>query len=137
MSGDETDTASGVCPKFVRRVEIPWLSPRISQLVHAMDSYEPSVREESMYSRLGNTSLARHYEPCKKNTRTKAISSLPRNWYDDVWFRGLSAGERTFLSVLADVELPSLVSAIIKYVNVDLIYIPGALPPELGCHHSP
>ena len=71
----------------------------------------------------------------QENTRTKAISSLSRNWYDDVWFRSLTAGEHTFLSVLADVKLPSLVSAIITYMNVDLIYTPGALPPELGCHH--
>ena len=66
MSGDETDTTLGVCPKFLQCIKIPWLSPRILQLVHAMNSYEPSFREESMYLRLGNTSLTHHYEPCKK-----------------------------------------------------------------------
>ena len=56
------------------------------------------------------------------------------NWYDDGWVRGLSAGEHAFLFVLTDIELPSLVSAIIYMCDVDLIHIPGTLPPELGCH---
>ena len=114
MSGDETDAPSSIFTKSVRHVEIPWLSPHISELFRAVDSYEPSVREENMRSHLGNTSLLRHYESCKKNARAKAISSLPRNWYDDGWVRALSAGERAFLFALADVELPSLVSAIIS-----------------------
>ena len=77
MSGDVTDAPSSIFTKSVRRVEIPWLSPHISKLFRAVDSYEPSVREENMHSHLGNTSLLCHYESCKKNARAKAISSLP------------------------------------------------------------
>ncbi|KAG6381508.1 hypothetical protein JVT61DRAFT_92 [Boletus reticuloceps] len=110
MSGDETDTPPGVYPKAVRRIEISWINPRISQLFHAVDSYESSIREENMRSRLGNAPLLRHYEPRTKNMRAKAISSLPRNWYDDSWFKGLSTGERVALSAGEDAELPTLAS---------------------------
>jgi len=110
MSGDETDT-TGVNPKAVRRIEIPWISSRISQLFETVDSYESSLRVENMRSHIGNAPLRRHYEPCSKNIRAKAIPNLPRNWYDDAWFRGLPAGQRTLLSAIADVEIPTLVSA--------------------------
>ena len=42
MSGDETDT-TGVNPKAVRRIEIPWISSCISQLFETVDSYESSL----------------------------------------------------------------------------------------------
>ena len=77
MSGDETDAPSSILTKSVRCVEIPWLTPHISELFQAVDSYEPSVREENMHSHLGNTSLLQHYKLCKKNTQAKAISLLP------------------------------------------------------------
>ena len=46
MSGDETDTPTGVYPKAVRHIEIPWISPHISQLFEAVDSYKSSLRVE-------------------------------------------------------------------------------------------
>ncbi|KAG6372577.1 hypothetical protein JVT61DRAFT_7690 [Boletus reticuloceps] len=108
MSGDETDSPPGVYPKAVRRIETPWINSRISQLLQAVDSYESSLREENMLSPLGNAPFLRHYESRTKNMRAKAIHSLPKNWYDELWFRGLSSGERDFLFVVADVELPAL-----------------------------
>ena len=111
MSGDETDTPTGVYPKTVRQVEILWISPHISQLFQAVNSYEPALQEGNMRSHLGNTLLPRHYEPCMKNTLSRPIPNLPHNWYSDTWFRGLFAGQCVALSALADGELPTLVSA--------------------------
>jgi hypothetical protein len=127
MSGDETDTPTGVYPKAVRHIEIPWISPRISQLFEAVDSYESSLRVETMRSHVGNAPLHRHYEPRSKNIRAKVIPHLPRNWYDDAWFKGLLAGQRTVLSVIADVEIPTLVSAIFFMHDLELMDIPEAL----------
>ena len=111
MSGDETDTPTEVYPKIVRQVEILWISPHISQLFQAVNSYEPALQEGNMCSRLGNAPLPHHYEPCMKNTLSRPIPNLPCNWYSDTWFRGLFAGQRVALLVLADGELPTLVSA--------------------------
>ena len=127
MSGDETDTPTGVYPKAVRSIEIPWISPRISQLFEAVDSYESSLRVENMCSHVGNAPLHHHYEPHSKNIRAKAIPHLPRNWYDNAWFRGLLAGQRTVLFVIAEVEIPTLVNAILLTCDLELMEIPEAL----------
>ena len=113
MSGDKTDTPTGVYPKTVRQVEILWISPRISQLFQAVDSYEPALREGNMCSHLGNALLPCHYEPRMKNTLSRPIPNLPCNWYSDTWFRGLFAGQRVALLALADGKLPTLVSAML------------------------
>ena len=127
MSGDETDTPTGVYPKAVRSIEIPWISPRISQLFEAVDSYESSLRVENMCSHVGNAPLHRHYEPPSKNIQAKAIPHLPQNWYDDTWFRGLLTGQRMVLSVIAEVKIPTLVNAILLMCDLELMEIPEAL----------
>ncbi|KAG2339088.1 hypothetical protein BDR05DRAFT_1003630 [Suillus weaverae] len=48
MSGDETNTPPGVKPKIVRHVAIPWISLAITDLLHAVESYTPTVYEENM-----------------------------------------------------------------------------------------
>ena len=111
MSGDETDTPTGVYPKTVRQVEILWISPCILQLFQAVNSYEPALQEGNMHSCLGNTLLPCHYEPCMKNTLSRPIPNLPHNWYSDAWFRGLFSGQHVALSALADGKLPTLVIA--------------------------
>ena len=131
MSGDETDTPTGVYPKAVRRIEIPWISPRISQLFEAVDSYESSLRVENMRSHVGNAPLHRHYEPHSKNIRAKVIPHLPRNWYNDAWFRGLLAGQHTVLSVISDVKIPTLVSAILLARDLEPMEIPETLSLKL------
>lgn len=124
MSGDETDSPPGIYPKVLRRIEIPWLSPSISQLLHAVESYEPSLREENMRSHIGNSSLRRYFEPRKKNNLAKPLAGLPRNWYSDEWFRGLSTGQRAILSPKNDVELPKLVGWIsLRVAVVNLVAI--------------
>ncbi|KAF9232692.1 hypothetical protein BU15DRAFT_80961 [Melanogaster broomeanus] len=108
MSGDETDSTSGVKPKVVRRVELPWISSAISTLFNSVESYESALREENMLEKIGNSSLERHFEARRKNGKATAVPGLPRNWYNDNWFQGLTHGAHSMLSACKDVPVPTL-----------------------------
>ena len=109
MSGDETDTPLGVNPKIVRRVALPWISTTITDLLHAVESYAPATYEENMSVPIGNTSLPRLVAATRTAQNSVAIARLPRNWYDDRWYKANSSSARTFLDARADFEVPSLV----------------------------
>ena len=84
-----------------------------------------------MHSHVGNAPLHRHYKPHSKNIQAKAIPHLPRNWYNDMWFRGLLTGQRMVLSMIADVEIPTLVSAILLVQDLEPMEIPETLSLKL------
>ncbi|KIK74454.1 hypothetical protein PAXRUDRAFT_19855 [Paxillus rubicundulus Ve08.2h10] len=107
MSGDETDYILGT-KKVVRRIELPWISPVISNLFKSVESYQSTFQEENMLEKVGNTSLERHLEVGRKVRKAAAIPGLPCNWYNDEWFQGLSPGARSMLSMSKDVQVPSL-----------------------------
>ncbi|KIK35992.1 hypothetical protein CY34DRAFT_66897, partial [Suillus luteus UH-Slu-Lm8-n1] len=108
MSGDETDTAIGVKPKIVRRVALPWISPAITDLLHTVELYAPATYEENMSVPVGNTSLPRHMEARRTSQNSIAIARLPRNWYNDAWYKVNSSGIRALLDVRKDFEVPCL-----------------------------
>ncbi|KIK99309.1 hypothetical protein PAXRUDRAFT_132397, partial [Paxillus rubicundulus Ve08.2h10] len=107
MSGDETDYILGT-KKVVRCIELPWISPVISNLFKSVESYQSAFREENMLEKVGNTSLEHRWEVGRKVRKAAAIPGLPHNWYNDKWFQGLSPGARLMLSVSKDVQVPSL-----------------------------
>ncbi|KAG2094399.1 uncharacterized protein F5147DRAFT_779002 [Suillus discolor] len=109
MSGDETDTPVGAKPKVVRRVALPWISPAITDLLHAVESYAPATYEENMTIPVGNTSLSRFMEARCTSKNSIAIARLPRNWYHDDWYKVNSTSARALLDVRKDFEIPRLV----------------------------
>ncbi|KIK73067.1 hypothetical protein PAXRUDRAFT_21266 [Paxillus rubicundulus Ve08.2h10] len=107
MSGDETDYILGT-KKVVRRIELPWISPVISNLFKSIESYQSAFQEGNMLEKVGNTSLEHRWEAGRKVRKAAAIPGLPRNWYNDKWFQGLSPSAHLMLSVSKDVQVPSL-----------------------------
>ncbi|KAG1766577.1 hypothetical protein EDD22DRAFT_950504 [Suillus occidentalis] len=86
MSGDETDTPPGVIPKVTRRVDLPWLSPDITWLLHAVESFTPATYKENMTVPIGNSSLPHILEQKCMAHNSIVIQKLLHNWYDDTWF---------------------------------------------------
>ncbi|KAG1860039.1 hypothetical protein F4604DRAFT_1930349 [Suillus subluteus] len=108
MSGDETDTAIGVKLKIVRCVALPWISPAITDLLHMVESYAPTTYEENMSVPIGNTSLPRYMEARCTSKNSIAITRLPRNWYNDAWYKVNTSGIWALLHVHKDFEVPCL-----------------------------
>ncbi|KAG1734426.1 uncharacterized protein EDB91DRAFT_1250944 [Suillus paluster] len=108
MSGDETDTPLGVIPKVMRRVGLPWLSPDITRLLHAVESFTPATYEENMTVPIGNSSLPRILEQKCTAHNSIAIQKLPRNWYDDDWYKANSSSARAFLGARKLYNIPHL-----------------------------
>ncbi|KAF9231790.1 hypothetical protein BU15DRAFT_21090, partial [Melanogaster broomeanus] len=113
ISGDETDTEPGAQPKVVRRVALPWLSPVISELFDCVESYNTALHEERMTVHTGNSSLQRIFEPRRTDMKAVALDRLPRNWYDEEWYKARSASGRAMLSVRKDVPIPTLVCRLV------------------------
>lgn len=109
MSGDETDTPVGAKPKVVRRIALPWISPTITDLLHAVESYAPATYEENMTIPVGNTSLSRSMEARRTSKNSIAIAWLPRNWYHDDWYKVNSTSAQALLDVRRDFKIPRLV----------------------------
>ena len=74
-----------------------------------VETYESAHRMENMLEQVGN-SLLKCWEARRKEGKSTPIPGLPRNWYNDDWFKGLTAGVRSMLSVRKDIAIPSLVS---------------------------
>ncbi|KAG1888583.1 hypothetical protein F4604DRAFT_1915587 [Suillus subluteus] len=108
MSGDETDSPPGVIPKVTRRVGLPWVSPDITRLLHAMESFTPATYEENMTVPIGKSSLPRILEQKRTAHNSIAIHKLPRNWYNDDWYKANSASARTFLGAHKPFNIPHL-----------------------------
>ncbi|KIJ11056.1 hypothetical protein PAXINDRAFT_16017 [Paxillus involutus ATCC 200175] len=108
ISGDETDTAPGTQPKVVRRVALPWLSPFILELFDCVESYNTALHKERMTVHTGNSSLEHMFEPRCMDMNAVALDRLPRNWYDEEWYKARSASGCTMLSAHKDVPIPTL-----------------------------
>lgn len=109
MSRDETDTPLNPTPKIMRHVALPWISPAITDLLHAIESYIPTVYEENMSVPVGNSSLLHLMEAKRTSKNSIAIACLPRNWYDDNWFKAHSSSARAMLDVRKDFDVLLLI----------------------------
>ena len=110
MSGDETDCPPAAKPKALWRLELPWINPGISRLFQSVETYESAHRMENMLEQVGNLLLKHCWEARRKEGKSTPIPGLPCNWYNDDWFKGLTAGICLMLSVRKDITIPSLVS---------------------------
>ncbi|KAG1796869.1 hypothetical protein EV424DRAFT_1546852 [Suillus variegatus] len=108
VSRDETDTPIGAIPKVVRRVGLPWLNPDITQLLHAVETYAPATHEENMTIPIGNSSLPRILEQKRAAQNSIAIQRLPRNWYNDHWYKANSSSARALLETRKSLIIPAL-----------------------------
>lgn len=111
MSGDETDPQSNNrSTKNLIKLSLSWLHPDISQLMAAADTYRGAVHDECMViTKRGNPGLPRSSQASRNPSTTAAIKKLPRNWYDDTWYRRLTRAEKARLNAQADYPIPVLV----------------------------
>ncbi|KAG2362924.1 hypothetical protein BDR07DRAFT_1484270 [Suillus spraguei] len=84
MSGDETDTPPGVLPRL------------------------QATYEENMTVPIGNLSLPCILEQKRTAHNSIAIQKLPRNWYDDTWYKANSSSAHAFLGVHKAFNIPQL-----------------------------
>jgi hypothetical protein len=112
MSGDETETeASPGVTKTVRRSRVPWINPEISELLHAVDSYNFAATLESLSAPKGNKMLTRLFESRKDDKRSHPVANLPRNFYDNGWYQARTKTEKCCLGAeTKDIPIPKLVS---------------------------
>ena len=94
--------------KKVRRVAIEWLNPKFSALWASVETYE-NVPFESIYQRRGNAALSREVLATRVDKDRVPIIGLPRNWYDDDWYRSLQGFQQKKLGSRADEPIPDLV----------------------------
>ena len=117
MSSDESDdgytrvpTVNPRSQKRLRRVRLQWLSPAISDLFAAVETYDkPALRPREVFLRRGNLPLYR--DPTAKRTDDKRppILELPRNWYDDEWYKGLGRLGQLLIRATPEEPIPVLV----------------------------
>lgn len=113
MSGDETDHQTPYSkprrrPKKTLRVISPWINKDISDLLQCVDSYEHAVSNECIIAPRGNQPLER-LDYSVLATKSTPVQKLPRNWYANDWYCGLSAAGKVGLQAAKDVPIPRLV----------------------------
>ena len=111
MSGDETEEESSTREKHLARVPVQWIHPDLTDLFHAMDTWKTAVDNEGFMAPRGNRPILRL--PISKTPVVGvATKKLPRNWYNDTWFKSLSDPKKSLLNAGPSRPIPSLVSPI-------------------------
>jgi hypothetical protein len=114
MSDDETDVDEAPdcrsAPKILRRRKLRWLSNDVSLLMDAVESHQSVVSDSALYDARGNKALQRRFEPRSTNDKSLPVKGLPRNWYDQLFYKGLQPHEKKRLGRAPKVDLPFLVS---------------------------
>ena len=109
MSGEETNGESTGKEKQLILVPVDWINPALTDVFHVIDDWRKVMQGETFQETRGNREFLRGTKQ-KHPVASKATRFLPRNWYDDNWYRQLPDGKRTRLEVMAEHEIPSLVS---------------------------
>jgi hypothetical protein len=94
--------------KKVRRVAIEWLNPKFSALWASVETYD-NVPFDAILQRRGNASLSREHVARRVDKARAPIVGLPRNWYDEDWYRSLQSYQQKKLHLRADEPIPDLV----------------------------
>lgn len=110
MSGEETDGEVSTREKQLIRVPVRWINPELTRLFHAMDTWKAAVDDEGFKAR-GNRPFIRPSKSKEPATGT-VRKGLPRNWYDDSWYRSQSDAKKVLLGAAAQRKIPALVSLI-------------------------
>lgn len=105
-SGDETSRNLNRERRFVVRI-LDW---RSEKLISYLDHIDRAKQPTNAFGKLapGNVPRQRVRQVGGKILRAQAVSELPRNFYDDMWFAGLSAADKSALRATAAVEFPPL-----------------------------
>jgi hypothetical protein len=115
MSGEETDGQISGREKQLVRVPVQWINSELTELFHTMDTWKSAVNDESMVSSRGNRPIAR-LAKSKEPAVGNAVKGLPRNWYEDIWYKSQSDPKKLMLNVIPTRPIPSLVSLIHFYI---------------------
>ena len=117
MSGGETDDDSEAAQgsrtneKAIIRVPVRWLNPQVVEMLHTVDTWMQFEEDESLAK--GEDEDRRGNRPLKKTPGDKpavvgkVTPALPRNWYEDVWFKSLSPGKQATLAVKPNKPIPN------------------------------
>jgi len=103
-SGDEGNRNGD--RRFVVR-SFDWRSERIIPYLKYVDSAKQPI---NVFGKLspGNMPRQRIRQVGGRIFQAQAVPGLSRNFYDDVWFAGLTAADRSALRVIDNVKFPSL-----------------------------
>lgn len=120
MSEDESEIDEETGQKVVRILRRPWLNNAIPTLMHAVDSYNGCLLDELACLHQGNTSFKRE-ELGTHNDRRPYMVGLPRNFYDNDWYKNLDDIEKEIVCANEKfVAIPALVSLIPICLSIHL-----------------
>lgn len=111
MSGEETDDSedSAGREKILVSIPVDWINPALADIFHVIDDWKSVKDGETFRDARGNRPLARGTKR-KRPVNSKPVTGLPRNWYNDMWYRQLHDGKRKLLDATEELSIPSLVS---------------------------
>ena len=133
MSGGETDDDSMAAQgsrtneKAIICVPFHWLNPQVAEMLHTVDMWMQFEEDELLAK--GEDEDRRRNRPLKKTPGDKpevvgkVTPALPRNWYEDVWFKSLSPGKQATLAVKSNKPIPNPVHtniALLMAINCPL-----------------
>lgn len=107
MSGEETDGEPSGRMKQLTRVPVRWINPELALLFHNMDSWISATADEGFVKTRGNRPFTRT-STVKEPVTGKVTKGLPRNWYDDIWFKSQSDPQKHILNVTSVRPIPTL-----------------------------
>jgi hypothetical protein len=98
--------------KRVRRVALEWLNPKFSELWASVETYE-NVPFDAILQRRGNAALSCQFIPKRVDKKRVTVIGLPRNWYDEDWYRSLQSFQQKKLQSRTDEPIPDLVCGLL------------------------
>lgn len=103
-SGDERQRDRNRDRKFVVKT-FDWRSAR---LVPYLDYVDRAKQPINAFGKLspGNVPRERIRQVGGRIIQAQAVPGLPRNFYDEMWFAGLSMADKSVLKVVNSVEFP-------------------------------
>jgi hypothetical protein len=111
MSGEDTDGEPPGREKRLLRVPVKWINPELTGLFHIIDTWKSAVQDESFSTPRGNRPLTR-LATSKVPVEGHATKGLPRNWYDETWYKSQSDPKKILLNTLPPRPIPCIVSLI-------------------------
>ena len=111
-------------------------------MLHTVDMWMQFEEDESLA--MGEDEDCHRNRPLKKTPGDKpavigkVTPALPRNWYEDVWFKSLSPGKQVTLAVKPNKPIPNLVHtniALLMAINHPL-FIASLFKASIGAGQS-
>lgn len=106
MSSDESETDASGQKEYVVKI-MPWRSRDVTHLLRIVDD-DRNTSNGFGDARPGNAPRKRTVQRPRSVAARQAPSGLPLNFYDPVWYQGLSKSDKRALNVQDTVELPTI-----------------------------